>query len=126
VDYHNINLETCSEKEQKEIKKHIIYGYAAVEKMEWLSQVSKDIIISHHERMDGYGYPFHIKDNRIKVGSRIAAVCDDFDFSHSALLLAGVLRPLYFCPIQALFNCEYYNTACLLCRNKEKTGISRE
>ena len=35
-DYYNLKIDTCSEKEQKEIKKHIIYGYSAVEKMEWL------------------------------------------------------------------------------------------
>jgi HD-GYP domain-containing protein (c-di-GMP phosphodiesterase class II) len=79
MDYHNINIENCSEKEQKEIKKHIIYGYYAVEKMDWLSQTAKDIIISHHERLDGSGYPFHIKEDRIKMGSKIAAVCDEFD-----------------------------------------------
>ena len=43
------------------------------------SSASKDIILSHHERMDGSGYPFHLKDDRIKIGSRIAAICDEFD-----------------------------------------------
>jgi HD-GYP domain-containing protein (c-di-GMP phosphodiesterase class II) len=76
---YNLNLDTCSEKEQKEIKKHIIYGYSAVEKMDWLSPTAKDIVISHHERLDGSGYPFHIKEDRIKLGSRIVAVCDEFD-----------------------------------------------
>jgi HD-GYP domain-containing protein (c-di-GMP phosphodiesterase class II) len=79
LDYHNLNLDTCSERDQKEIKKHIIYGYSAIEKMEWLSQTSKDIVISHHERLDGSGYPLHIKKDHIKIGSKIAAVCDEFD-----------------------------------------------
>jgi putative nucleotidyltransferase with HDIG domain len=79
IDYHNLVMEECSEKEQKEIKKHIIYGYSAVEKMNWLSQISKDIIINHHERLDGSGYPFHLTEDRIKIGSKIAAVCDEFD-----------------------------------------------
>lgn len=78
-DYYNLKMDNCSEKERKEIKKHIIYGYSLVEKMEWLSSVSKDIIISHHERLNGSGYPFHLKDDRIKIGSKIAAVCDEFD-----------------------------------------------
>lgn len=72
-------LEDNTEYIQKELKKHIIYGYSAVEKMEWLSATAKDIIISHHERLDGSGYPFHVKEPRIKIGSRIAAVCDEFD-----------------------------------------------
>jgi HD-GYP domain-containing protein (c-di-GMP phosphodiesterase class II) len=79
MDYHNLNMDTCSERELKEIKKHIIYGYSTVEKMEWLTQTSKDIIISHHERLDGSGYPFHLKKDHIKIGSKIAAVCDEFD-----------------------------------------------
>lgn len=79
MDFQNLQIETCSEKERKEIKKHIIYGYSAIEKMNWLSLTSKDIIISHHERLDGTGYPFHLKGNRIKIGSKIAAVCDEFD-----------------------------------------------
>ncbi len=78
-EFYHVNLEHCSEKELKEIKKHIIYGYTAVEKMDWLSKTAKDIIISHHERLDGSGYPFRIKGDRIKIGSKIAAVCDDFD-----------------------------------------------
>jgi HD-GYP domain-containing protein (c-di-GMP phosphodiesterase class II) len=78
-DLYKLNLETCSEKEQREIKKHIIYGYSAIEKMDWLSPTAKDIIISHHERLNGSGYPFHLKEDRIKIGSRIIAVCDEFD-----------------------------------------------
>jgi HD-GYP domain-containing protein (c-di-GMP phosphodiesterase class II) len=79
IDYYNLNIDSCSEKERKEIKKHILYGYTGVEKMEWISPTSKDIIISHHERLDGSGYPFHLKKDHIKIGSKIAAVCDEFD-----------------------------------------------
>lgn len=79
MNYSDINIESCTEKELKEIKKHIIYGYSATAKMDWLSSTSKDIIISHHERMDGTGYPFHLKGDKIKIGSRIVAVCDEFD-----------------------------------------------
>lgn len=79
MDYSNLILEECTEKEQKELKKHVIYGYSAVEKMTWLSSTSKDIILNHHERMDGSGYPFHLKGDKIRIGSRIVAICDEFD-----------------------------------------------
>lgn len=79
MDYSGLILDECSDKEQREIKKHVIYGYSAVENMEWLSSASKDIIISHHERLDGSGYPFHLTKEKIKIGSKIAAVCDEFD-----------------------------------------------
>lgn len=79
IDYNNKKMEDFTEKEQKELKKHVIYGYSAVEKMKWLSSTSKDIILNHHERMDGSGYPFHLTGDKIRIGSRIAAVCDEFD-----------------------------------------------
>lgn len=78
-DYSNINIEDCAERERKEIKKHVVYGYSAVENTEWLSKTSRDIILSHHERMDGSGYPFRLKGSKISIANRIAAVCDEFD-----------------------------------------------
>ena len=137
MDYHNRNLDTCSEKEQIEIKKHIIYGYSAVEKMEWLTQISKDIIISHHERLDGTGYPFHIREDRIKIGSKIAAVCDEFDSKvygnlttklkvHDAIdyivSQAGVLFD--FTVVKAFVDSvAAYPTGALVITNKEEVGI---
>ncbi|MDF2544194.1 MAG: hypothetical protein K0S47_3912 [Herbinix sp.] len=79
MDYSQLTYEGCTEKQQRELKKHIIYGFSAVEKMDWLSATAKEIILSHHERLDGSGYPFHLKGDRIKIGSKIVAVCDDFD-----------------------------------------------
>lgn len=79
MEYGNINFDTCSEKQRKEIMKHIIYGYSAVEKMDWLSNTAKDIIIGHHERIDGSGYPFHLTGDRMKIGSKVVSLCDEFD-----------------------------------------------
>lgn len=79
MDYGDLILEECSDRIQKEIKKHVIYGYSAVEKLKWLTSASKDIILSHHERLDGSGYPFRLTEKNIKTGSKIAAVCDEFD-----------------------------------------------
>lgn len=78
-EYYNKTIDSCTEKELKEIKMHTIYGYTALEKVRWLSNTSKDIIVNHHERINGTGYPFHLTGSRIKIGSRIAAVCDEFD-----------------------------------------------
>lgn len=37
------------------------------------------IILHHHERFDGKGYPFGAKGDEIPLGSRIIAVCDSID-----------------------------------------------
>lgn len=38
-----------------------------------------DIAATHHERLDGNGYPHHLKGDEIPRGGKILAVCDVFD-----------------------------------------------
>lgn len=78
-DYSDTDILELSQDEMREIRKHVIYGYSAVEEETWLSSVSKDIILTHHERIDGSGYPFHLGDERIKLETKIVSVCDEFD-----------------------------------------------
>lgn len=68
-----------SEKEKKEIQMHVIYGYTAIEKQDWISKTAKDIILHHHEHVDGTGYPMHIDGEKMHLGAKIVAVCDAFD-----------------------------------------------
>ncbi len=78
-DYLNYNYDQFNKLEQKELMKHVIYGYSSIVKEDWLTLASKDIILCHHEKLDGSGYPFHKKEDKIKIGSKIVAVCDTFD-----------------------------------------------
>ena len=39
----------------------------------------KNIILAHHERLDGSGYPFHKIDNEIPKLSKIIAIADSYD-----------------------------------------------
>jgi HD-GYP domain-containing protein (c-di-GMP phosphodiesterase class II) len=58
-------------------KKHPIYGYSSLKDEEWISELSKKIILYHHERMDGSGFPLQTKD--IPFECMIVNVCDAFD-----------------------------------------------
>ena len=79
VDTTEIDMETCDEKTRKEIMYHVVYGYTDVEKKEWVSKIAKDIILHHHERLDGSGYPFRKKEQYLKPEVRIVSLCDQFD-----------------------------------------------
>lgn len=79
VDTSNLIFAECEEKVRKEVMRHVIYGYTDVEKKDWLSKTVKDIVLQHHERMDGSGYPFHMKGEHLKPEVRIVALCDQFD-----------------------------------------------
>jgi len=65
-------------KEYEEIKKHTTYGYELLKDIDLVND-QLDIILYHHERFDGTGYPKGIKAKNIPIGARILSVCDAFD-----------------------------------------------
>lgn len=79
VPYENINLYDLPIKDQIELKRHVIYGFESLEHVDWLSELSKNIILLHHERNDGSGYPFKSNGNSINIAIKIVAVCDAFE-----------------------------------------------
>lgn len=66
---------TLSEIEYKLIKVHPEMGYKILEKVEFSWPISK-IIMQHHERLDGSGYPMGLKNDEICLEARILAVAD--------------------------------------------------
>ena len=77
INIDNINLEELSDRDLAEYKKHPLYGYEAVKSVEWMTKVSKEILLCHHEKIDGSGYPLHATE--ISLPTKIASVCDFFD-----------------------------------------------
>ena len=60
------------------VRKHPELGWSALKNIEDFKPVSL-IVLHHHERMDGGGYPGGLKGNAIPLGSRIIAVADSYD-----------------------------------------------
>ncbi len=65
--------------EFSEIKKHPENGYEYIKKNKHLSGTIQDIILKHHEKLDGSGYPLGLKREDICLGARICSVADVFD-----------------------------------------------
>ena len=64
--------------EYKEIKKHPIYGVEIIKnELKIHSPIVEKIILEHHERKDGSGYPFGKRE--INPFARVCAMCDIFD-----------------------------------------------
>ena len=61
------------------VKTHAEKGYDFLTNYTDLHAVSRNIALSHHERIDGLGYPRGIKGEEIHEFSKIAAICDVFD-----------------------------------------------
>ena len=77
VPYESINPKTVDPVAMFELKKHTILGYSALDNENWIPDISRKMILSHHERIDGSGYPMRQKNKEIEI--RIIQVCDLFD-----------------------------------------------
>lgn len=77
VDYDNRDVATLDKKSLMEYKKHPAYGYSALLSEDWISDMSKNIILFHHERNDGSGFP--LRTSKIPFECQIVNVCDTFD-----------------------------------------------
>lgn len=64
--------------EWAEMKKHPEWGAAIVERIDFLRD-ARDIVLAHHEKFDGTGYPRGVRGTTIPLGARIFALADVFD-----------------------------------------------
>lgn len=60
------------------IKCHPVKGAEIIKHLQILKPVIP-LILHHHEKYDGTGYPSHLKEKKIPIGARIMAVADAFD-----------------------------------------------
>jgi putative nucleotidyltransferase with HDIG domain len=67
-----------TDEEWETVKLHPEQGAKLVRRIEGYGPVA-DIIISHHERIDGKGYPHGLSGDEIPLGSRIISVADTYD-----------------------------------------------
>lgn len=88
VPYMNTNETYMNVKDALEYKKHTIFGYSSLQDEGLIPDIAKEIILLHHERIDGKGYPFQHKGDKIKTEVKLVSLCDDFES-----LISGVGSP---------------------------------
>ena len=88
VPYMYTNETYMNVKDALEYKKHTIFGYSSLQDEGWIPDIAKEIILLHHERIDGKGYPFQHKGDKIKTEVKLVSLCDDFES-----LISGVGSP---------------------------------
>ncbi|MBD5464853.1 MAG: hypothetical protein HDR22_03400 [Lachnospiraceae bacterium] len=77
VNYFNTDISTLHERDQEEYRKHTVYGYTAVIHEQWISERAKRILLFHHEKKGGLGYPLHATE--IPIECQVLGVCETFD-----------------------------------------------
>lgn len=84
VDIYN-KVEELTSVEREEIKKHTLYALRVEKSVffaffpEHIMPCFRDVAVSHHERVDGKGYPFGIKGEEIPFMAKVCAIADAYD-----------------------------------------------
>jgi hypothetical protein len=81
IGFLRINLgikEKLNESEIERVRTHPQIGYEIIKSLSIWSEAA-ELILNHHERFDGKGYPNRRKGDEIPLGARIIFVADTFD-----------------------------------------------
>ena len=64
--------------EREVVREHPLLGFEMIKGFDFLADAAH-VILYHHERYDGTGYPFGLKGEEIPMGARIFALADTLD-----------------------------------------------
>ena len=68
-----------TKRETRILQMHTTLGEHLLSFVPFVSHLAHDVVASHHERWDGFGYPWGLRDEAIPLAARIFAVADAFD-----------------------------------------------
>jgi adenylate cyclase len=84
-----------TQEEYEEMKRHTLYGSETIRLAKRMMgedaffQIADDLVLNHHERWDGTGYPNGLKEGAIPLPGRLMAVADAYD----AIISPRVYKP---------------------------------
>jgi HD-GYP domain-containing protein (c-di-GMP phosphodiesterase class II) len=73
------------------IRKHPEWGHSLLKQVGDFPVAVRRLVLDHHERLDGHGYPRHLSSDQLSLDTRILTVCDVYD----ALITPRVYRPAW-------------------------------
>jgi len=68
-----------SDEEMREMKRHPALDYTLLHETKQMTEELKMIVLQHHKKMNGAGYPRGLQDKDIHIYGRICAIADVLD-----------------------------------------------
>lgn len=68
-----------TEEEFSIMRQHPVEGHKVLVEGGTVGEIPLDVILHHHEKMDGSGYPKRLPGDRISLYAKMGAVCDVYD-----------------------------------------------
>jgi HD-GYP domain-containing protein (c-di-GMP phosphodiesterase class II) len=77
---------TLDPAERLQIESHVTHSFHFLTQIPWTSNLRRipEIVKSHHEKLNGSGYPQGLHGPEIPVQTRMMTICDIFDALHAA------------------------------------------
>ncbi|MGH7591016.1 MAG: HD domain-containing phosphohydrolase, partial [Gemmatimonadales bacterium] len=81
VRFLSIRKGSLDEAERLEIESHVTHTYWFLRNIPWTRELKgvPDIAHGHHEKLDGSGYPRHVRGEAIPIQTRMMTIADIFD-----------------------------------------------
>ena len=80
---HNLSVRrgTLTEEDRFRINEHIVQTYTMLKSLPWPQALSRvpELAATHHERLDGQGYPRRLKADQLGLPERVMALADVFE-----------------------------------------------
>ncbi|HEU0066372.1 MAG TPA: HD-GYP domain-containing protein, partial [Sphingomonas sp.] len=89
-----LKAEALTDAELAELRRHPTIGHEILSAAQGIPAVALDVCLHHHERPDGSGYPFGLKQDAISQATRMASVCDVYDAMTSIRPYSATKSPL--------------------------------
>jgi HD-GYP domain-containing protein (c-di-GMP phosphodiesterase class II) len=72
---------SLNDDERMQVESHVIHTVKFLKEIPWSKELKRvpEIAEAHHEKLDGSGYPYHMKADEIPLQSKMMAIADMFD-----------------------------------------------
>jgi HD-GYP domain-containing protein (c-di-GMP phosphodiesterase class II) len=77
----SIRKGSLNEEERLQIESHVIHSFRFLSQIPWTKELKRipEIARAHHEKLDGTGYPYHMKSEEIPFQSKMMTISDIYD-----------------------------------------------